>query len=92
MSTTITEPITCKKCGKGLDAHTGEGDHSPTEGSISICIRCANVAIYTKDMKLRELTEEDKKSIKEQPEVLEKIKSVITFILSDSNPLRNKND
>lgn len=41
----------CPICGKLLDAATSlDGDYTPSEGDLVICISCAGILIYEKDM------------------------------------------
>lgn len=47
-------PSTCLNCGEDLDGAAGIcGPERPSPGDVSICAHCANVAIFTDDLKLR---------------------------------------
>jgi hypothetical protein len=50
----------CTKCYKDLSVNTAlDGDHQPREKDISVCLYCGNVAIFQKDMTLRDMTSEE---------------------------------
>lgn len=44
----------CAECGEILNARMGVGNtNTPVAGSVSICMYCGNIAIYTTTMTLR---------------------------------------
>jgi hypothetical protein len=59
--TTITAfSSNCLNCGVEIDAATSiDHGHVPHEGAIAICIVCSHIMAYNKDVKLRELTDEE---------------------------------
>lgn len=54
----------------------GEKGHKPSEGSISICIECAEPSVFNADLSLRKLNEAEQKD-KELQETLAKITHVV---------------
>ena len=60
MKTTRTPASRCSSCGTVNDAATSvEGDKTPDEGSITVCLWCGHIMAYDTDLKLRELTNEE---------------------------------
>lgn len=57
-----------------------DNDDEPKEGDVSICFNCGQLNIFTKDMKLAQLSIEDKASI--PPELLVELEKI-------SNKLKN---
>jgi hypothetical protein len=71
MTTTIEEKIKlpmiiCGGCGYKMDSaiHLRADESIPVPESISICVRCGHVAIYTEDFRLRELTKREMGELK----------------------------
>lgn len=61
----------CLACGHPLNgASRVDGDNDPIPGSISICIRCANIAVFDDDLNLRHLTQEEKYAFENAPEIV----------------------
>jgi hypothetical protein len=63
---TRMEPNPCLNCGTVLDAATSvnkENDLVPYEGAISICFNCGHIMAFGKDLKFRELNDEEIKDI-----------------------------
>jgi hypothetical protein len=62
MSTLRTKPNLCPYCGALLDA-AGSFDEESTEvpgpGDASICIGCAGLLVFTEDMGVRKLLDDD---------------------------------
>lgn len=57
MKITVTVETKCPNCGHVIDRATSAfGDHTPREGDISICIRCAQVNIFNADCSIRPAT------------------------------------
>jgi hypothetical protein len=57
-----TAPMTCPYCADVHDAATGVGQDesaTPSEGAVSICIRCGKASFFTKDLQLRKPTAEE---------------------------------
>lgn len=58
MLTTDTPPNLCPHCGYLLDQATAAyGDHTPSPGDWSICIRCAAILRFDADLKYEAVTE-----------------------------------
>ena len=70
----------CPYCGNGADGADGEG--VPEEGCVAVCLRCANVSIYTKDLLLRRPTFKEHREIKVDDGVQENVKKVKSFLKS----------
>lgn len=52
----------CAVCNHELDGATQVGgENKPNPGDVSICVRCANVAVFDDDLKLRQPTAEEQK-------------------------------
>jgi len=50
----------CTNCGTILDAATSVGDHGiPSEGDVTICIKCGHIMAFDSDLALRDLTGEE---------------------------------
>lgn len=60
MKTTRLAPVSCPTCGKNLDAATHPTeDVSPSPGDVTICYGCQDILIFTDELGLRNVTEED---------------------------------
>lgn len=62
---------TCPSCGRVMDAATVADSNrpaSPTPGDLSVCIGCGDYLVYKDDLSLRQMTEEESKSL--PPETL----------------------
>jgi hypothetical protein len=65
----------CLKCKEKLDDQTatdGSGT-SPEEGNISICLYCANLAVYKVEdgeLVIAPISEEDRKNIESDPDIM----------------------
>jgi hypothetical protein len=62
MEDNFIPPVKCPYCGYKMDAATGVFDgegHSPTPGSISICLNCGKVAVFTEELGMRLPTPEE---------------------------------
>jgi hypothetical protein len=60
MSDTRLPPHKCTACGYDIDCATGlKPDEIPEPGSISICLNCGAIGIYTQDMQLRQATRKE---------------------------------
>jgi hypothetical protein len=67
-------PTICPYCGYAVDHATGISHDElvkPCEGSASICIKCAKVAIYTGELGLRKPTAEESIRIAINPRILQ---------------------
>ncbi len=54
----------CLRCGARLDAAAGIQDGpGPSEGCLSICIKCGHATLFTADLSLREITPEEWKAL-----------------------------
>lgn len=65
------EPYACLKCGHVFDRASGVGSapaRVPTPGSISLCIRCADAAVFTESGQLRPLNEQERHWTETDPE------------------------
>lgn len=73
-STTRHTKSPCLSCGRGLDASSmiGVGDEvvSPGEGDITVCLYCRHVMVYTADLSLRNLTDEEVVEIAGDPRLV----------------------
>ena len=78
--TTKLDPDYCPKCGFLCDAVSDpEGlDSKPQEGDISICINCAKLLVFDKDLKLQPCPEEKINSLDEDTlKIIVKTKAII---------------
>lgn len=87
INTTILGDDNCPHCGKVLDAvtHANNEKVSPSVGDVTICIGCANILEFAKDLKLQKLTPETWQSFgeygqnqlrKEQQKIIGLIKNI----------------
>jgi len=56
----------CPYCNKENDRISnckGDGDDNPNEGALSMCMTCGEPSIFTKDLELRKVTEEEFKEM-----------------------------
>ena len=54
----------CPTCGKKLDGATDfVGNATPSPGDFSVCSGCQDILVFTDELGLRELTEEDMKGL-----------------------------
>jgi len=58
----------CSVCGHDLDGATQiNGDNKPKPGDVSICVGCANIAIFDDDLNLRQPDlDEEQELLKDQ--------------------------
>jgi hypothetical protein len=52
----------CLNCGALLNRVASleeDSDHNPSPGDISVCLNCGHILIFTEDLGVRELTEEE---------------------------------
>jgi len=58
----------CTICGHDLDGATQiNGNNMPKPGDVSICVGCANIAIFDDDLKLRQPNlDEERELLKDQ--------------------------
>ena len=81
--TTKLDPDYCPKCGLLCDAVSDpedpEGlDSKPQQGDISICINCAKLLVFDKDLKLQPCPEEKINSLDEDTlKIIVKTKAII---------------
>ena len=67
----------CPNCDYVFNACSSfEHDSVPSPGSVTICIKCAEPAVFTEDMQLRPPTEEEEIKIYTNPEVQELIRGI----------------
>lgn len=59
-STEIT-PSKCPHC--GVEHEMASGDGQPSEGDVSICIKCAGISVFDKGLSRRMATPEEIKNI-----------------------------
>lgn len=80
----------CPYCGVKQDGATSTGkmldpdfiSSGPKEGSISLCVYCANISQYGKDLKLEKISNELLEKIKaEEPDIAEQIEKVQVGIM-----------
>jgi hypothetical protein len=72
-----TPPSACLNCGKVMDAATGlEHKERPHEGAIAICINCSHIMSYDKDIKLRNLTDEEISDVAGHKDILRYLKAL----------------
>lgn len=74
-------PTKCPGCGAEMDGHLAcrEGQSGPDDGSVSICVECSTIAIYTEvsgRLVLRYPTDEEMKSILADPHVTRAIATI----------------
>ena len=72
----------CRQCGHKLDGALGIHAAQPEDGSISICVNCANVAIFNDRGELRPPTTEELEEINQDAEVSAMIKKARRLIYS----------
>lgn len=69
--TTFTPVVKCLRCGHKIDAATDVGHGAvPTEGDVSVCLHCGALAIFSKDLTLREPTPEERLEASLHPDVI----------------------
>jgi hypothetical protein len=70
---TDMQPFTCLRCGHEFDRCGGVGSDpgpAPVEGSISLCIRCGDVAFFVGlPLRLRPPTADERASMDRDPEL-----------------------
>lgn len=59
----------CPHCGHEVTHADGDGEEGPSEGMISICIACAQAALFTADRSLRAPTVSEQLEIDSNSEV-----------------------
>lgn len=68
--TTKLDRDRCPHCGMILDAATGtKHDTRPEAGDYTVCVECVRVAIYGENLRLRQLTEAEKREAESMPEL-----------------------
>lgn len=76
--TTYTPENKCLFCGYLMDAATGHNPEDvPDENSVSICIRCGAVTMFTKDLKLRPFTEAEAAQLRADPEAMRALSELV---------------
>lgn len=79
----------CPSCGKLLDGATqlvsDDGATSPTSGDVTICLYCANVAVFADDLTLRKPTPVEDKEFTRNPRLMLAKMAILSMGL-------NKND
>jgi hypothetical protein len=61
----------CPICFTALDAASGVGgDLVPSEGDVTVCLECGNIAVFTVDLRLRVPTEEEFSQLKHDRRIL----------------------
>jgi DNA-directed RNA polymerase subunit RPC12/RpoP len=74
--TTRSAPSPCVRCGRTMDAHSGQG--TPEEGDATVCLYCGAVMIYASAaLDLREAT----------PDEIAEIKRVMPLLLGEARRL-----
>lgn len=78
------EPFTCPYCGYMMDAVSGvDGARDPEEGSLSICMKCGEIAIFCSrpepGLGLRMPTPDERRVALEEPEVFKTMIAIQTF-------------
>jgi hypothetical protein len=72
--------LTCPYCGylnNGFSAF--EDDYDPSEGDISICVKCTRISLFEKDLTLKTVTSKDEKLIlKTNPEI-HKLRKILSL-------------
>jgi hypothetical protein len=71
MKTTRVPLGACATCGHKLDSATSIGANVPSEGSVSICVGCGALSIFTADLTLRPPTPKEMREISLYPAVVE---------------------
>ena len=79
---TILDSDKCPYCGYELDTCSNPNDfeskQKPQEGDISICINCAKLLVFDKDLKLQPCPEEKINSLDEDTlKIIVKAKAII---------------
>ena len=60
----------CKSCGNLNDAATPiESYERPTSGDVSVCFKCGHITMFTDNLTLRELTDEEMLEIAHEPRI-----------------------
>lgn len=90
MRTTKGLPLShCPHCGREGDAASDMTTNEvPDPGSLSVCIGCGALSMFGDDMKLRELTREERQKVRDDPEVLAEVRrhQRAVAMLSSRNP------
>ena len=59
---TETRPLACRVCGRVADSASnalGDDDLCPQPGDYTVCINCGALSVFTREMTLRPLTQEE---------------------------------
>ena len=75
----------CLNCGRGLDATSG--DTNPKAGDITLCAHCANVMIFTEDLKFRMPTPEEQVELDNSAE-LQEIRKITLMAMEERRGLQ----
>lgn len=74
---TITKENHCLKCNYKINAAGGvDHNHRPFPGAVSICINCAHIMMFDKDLSFRELTEKERKTILQDPTIVKYLQAI----------------
>lgn len=75
------EKCRCLECGEQLDAATSNNEPDaevlPSEGDVSICFSCGNVAIFTDKLFLRPPNNGESREIENSPEIKRAVKMIL---------------
>lgn len=64
----VLKPQLCLKCGHVVDRASGPGGRAPKDGDVTICVNCAHVMIFGRDLALRNPSPEELKDILSDPQ------------------------
>lgn len=61
----------CTACGMKADGATCiEGNHAPSAGDVTVCVKCGHIMAFDTDLMLRELTNKEMIEIAGDPSIL----------------------
>lgn len=71
----------CLVCGYDLDgASQINGNNKPKPGDVSICIGCANIAMFDDDLKLRQPNLNEERELLKNPVIAEAQNKILLYL------------
>lgn len=79
MKTTRTPENYCLNCGKLVDAASGQHEHTPKEGDISICFYCSHIMAFDAQLRLRDLNNEEIQYVAGNKKIIKHLEALANF-------------